>query len=67
MALSSDAGWLLLRDVDKGTRVTTRVPGCFDDYRNPASVEHSVHNSVAQRVYQSRWNTKTSRTMGSSW
>ena len=49
--ISSDAGGVLLREVDKRTGVTERVSRCFVDYRNRASVEHSVHELVSQRVY----------------
>ena len=49
--ISSDAGGVLLREVDKRTGVTARVSRCFVDYRNRASVEHSVHELVSQRVY----------------
>ena len=49
--ISSDAGGVLLREVDKRTGVTARVSRYFVDYRNPASVEHSVHELVSQRVY----------------
>ena len=49
--ISSDAGGVLLREVDKRTGVTSRVSRCFVDYRNPASVEHSVGDLVSQRLY----------------
>ena len=49
--ISSDAGGVLLREVDKRTGVTARMSRCFVDYRNRASVEHDVHELVSQRVY----------------
>ena len=49
--ISSDAGGVLLREVDKRTGVTARVSSCFVDYRNPASVEYNVHELVSQRFY----------------
>ena len=49
--ISSDAGALLLREVDQRIGVLDRLANCFTDYRNPNSVEHSVHALVAQRVY----------------
>ena len=49
--ISSDAGGVLLREVDKRTGLTARVSRCLVDYRNPASVEHSVHELVSQRLY----------------
>ena len=49
--ITSDGGGLLLREVDQRIGLLHRLAGCFDDYRNPNSVEHSVHALVAQRVY----------------
>ena len=49
--ISSDAGGVLLREVEKRTGVTARMSRCFVDYRNRASVEHDVHELVSQRVY----------------
>ena len=49
--ISSDAGGVLLREVDKRTGLTERVSRCLVDYRNRASVEHSVHELVSQRLY----------------
>ena len=49
--ISSDAVGVLLRELDKRTGLTARVAGCFVDYRNPASVEHNVHELVSQRLY----------------
>ena len=49
--ISSDAGGVLLREVDKRTGLTARVARCFVDYRSPASVEHNVHELVSQRLY----------------
>ena len=49
--ITSDGGGLLLRDVDKRLGLLDRLAGCFDDYRNPGSVEHSVNALVSQRVY----------------
>ena len=49
--ISSDAGGVLLREVDKRTGLTARVSRCLVDYRNPASVEHRVHELVSQRLY----------------
>jgi Transposase DDE domain group 1 len=49
--ISSDAGGLLLREVEKRTGIVERLAGCFRDYRDPRWVEHSVFQLVAQRVY----------------
>ena len=49
--ITSDGGGLLLREVDQRLGLLGRLAACFTDYRNPNSVEHSVHSLVAQRVY----------------
>ena len=49
--ISSDAGGVLLREVDKRIGLTQRISRCFADYRNPGSVEHCVEELVSQRVY----------------
>ena len=49
--LSSDGGGVLLREVDQRLGLLQRLAGGFRDYRNPNSVEHSVRELVAQRVY----------------
>lgn len=50
-AISSDGGAVLLREVDRRLRLTARLAACFDDRRDPARIEHSVGELVAQRVY----------------
>ena len=40
--LSTDAGALLLRQVDANLGLTQRLAQCFDDGRNQVWVEHSV-------------------------
>jgi hypothetical protein len=49
--LTSDGGGVLLREVDYRLGVLPRLAGCFRDYRNPNSIEHSVRALLAQRVY----------------
>jgi hypothetical protein len=49
--LSSDAGALLLGQVDDGLRVTERFAALFTDHRDPDSTEHSVLDLLRQRVY----------------
>ncbi len=48
--ITSDAGALLLREVDLATRTLERFASCFTDHRNPAYVEHSVKDLITQRV-----------------
>lgn len=48
--ISSDAGALLLRDVDCTLRLTERVAACFQDGRDPDLIEHTVRTLVMQRI-----------------
>jgi hypothetical protein len=48
--LSSDAGVLLLRDLDRSMGLTRRLAECFTDRRDPRRIEHSVSTLVGQRV-----------------
>lgn len=49
--LTSDSGGLLLREVEERRRVIGRFARCFTDHRDGRSVEHTVKELVAQRVY----------------
>jgi len=49
--ITSDAGSLILREVDKKLRIIDRSAECFTDHRDPDRIEHSVGELVAQRVY----------------
>ena len=48
--LTSDAGALLLRRVDRVLDLSGRVAGCFADHRCQDLVEHSVQALVCQRI-----------------
>lgn len=48
--ITSDAGGLLLREADRAIGLFDRLADCFTDHRNPALIEHSVRELVAQRV-----------------
>lgn len=50
-AITSDAGGLLLREVEKRTAIVAQFAACFRDHRDPARIEHTVGELVAQRVY----------------
>ena len=50
-AITSDAGALLLGEVEAKYGIIDRFAGCFTDYRDPERIEHSVDDLVAQRVY----------------
>jgi len=47
----SDGGVLLLRRVDERTGLTQAAARVFGDERRSASVQHSVHSLLAQRIY----------------
>lgn len=49
--MSSDAGALLLREADHKINLLPRFSQCFLDGRDPALIEHSVEQMLAQRVY----------------
>ncbi|PIE51491.1 hypothetical protein CSA37_10810 [Candidatus Fermentibacteria bacterium] len=49
--VSTDGGALLLREVEARTGVISELADCFQDHRNPALIEHTVEELVAQRVY----------------
>jgi len=49
--ISSDAGGVLLREVEKRTEILKRLAGCFRDYRNEDRIEHTVGSLIRQRVY----------------
>ena len=49
--ITSDAGDLLLREVAEGSRVLRSFAECFEDFRSPVLIEHSVLELVSQRVY----------------
>ena len=49
--ITSDAGGLLLREVDRGVGIVRRLAACFTDYRRAERVEHRVEELIAQRIY----------------
>ena len=49
--MTSDAGGLLLRETDRRLKLLPRLAQCFLDGRDPARVQHSVGEMLAQRVY----------------
>jgi hypothetical protein len=50
-AITTDAGGLLLREVEKRTAIIERFAACFRDHRVKEQIEHTVRELVAQRVY----------------
>ena len=49
--MTSDAGALLLREVDSATKIAQQFAACLEDFRDPDLIEHSVSELVGQRIY----------------
>ena len=49
--ITSDAGALLLREVEQRTGILKQLSVCFTDHRRPDRIEHSVSELLSQRVY----------------
>jgi hypothetical protein len=49
--ITSDAGGLLLREVEAKTGLLAELARCFDDFRDPELIEHSVEALIKQRVF----------------
>ncbi len=49
--LTSDAGAVLLRDLEKKINLFPRLAQCFTDYRNPKKVEHPAEQLLRQRTF----------------
>ena len=49
--ITTDAGGLLLREVEQRTGIIQRFAACFTDYRDPRFTEFTVEELVAQRIY----------------
>jgi hypothetical protein len=50
-AITSNAGALLLGQVDRGLELVSRFAQCFTDRRDPRYVEHRVATLVGQRIF----------------
>ena len=49
--ISGEGGALLLREVERQTGLIRRFAECFEDFRDPGSIDHSVYELVAQRIF----------------
>jgi len=49
--ITSDAGGLLLREVEQYTGVIHRLAACFTDHRDEDLIEHSVEELLRQRIF----------------
>ena len=48
--ITSDAGALLLRQVDQRLSLIDQVADCFTYHRNPDRIQHSLRTLIAQRI-----------------
>ena len=48
--ITSDAGLLLLRRVDRHLSVSDQVADCFTDHRDPKRIHYSLRTLIAQRI-----------------
>jgi len=49
--ITSDAGVLLLQEVERRCAIVEQFAHCFDDHRDSGRVEHDVRDLLAQRVF----------------
>ena len=49
--ITSDAGGLLLSEVESRFEILKQFAACFTDHRNPILTEHALEELLAQRVY----------------
>lgn len=50
--VSSDAGLILLREVERRTGTIGRLSRCIDDKRDPRYIDHTIRELLTQRVMQ---------------
>jgi len=50
--ISSDTGFILLREIDECFGVIGPMSGCLEDRRSPVHAKHSLVQMIRQRVYQ---------------
>jgi len=49
--ITSDGGALLLKQLEQRTGIVRRFAACFEDYRCPDRIEHSLLDLIQQRVF----------------
>ena len=49
--LTSDAGGLLLPQVERATGILRQFAACFTDHRDPERIEHTLLQLLSQRIY----------------
>jgi hypothetical protein len=57
--ITSTAGALLLRQLDRGIGLVRRFSQCFVDRRDPRFVEHRVETLVGQRIFAPAYHLAT--------
>jgi len=50
--ISSDVGFLLMREIDDRFKIFDPMKDCLEDFRSPAHTKHGLVQMVRQRVYQ---------------
>jgi hypothetical protein len=50
--ISSDTGFILLREIDERFKIIDPMKNCLEDLRSPAQTKHALVQMVRQRVYQ---------------
>jgi hypothetical protein len=50
--ISSDSGFILLREIDDGFRIIDPMKDCLEDLRSPTHTKHLLVQMVRQRIYQ---------------
>jgi hypothetical protein len=49
--ITSDAGIILMAELDKKLKISEKFAECFQDHRNLSYIDYSVHQLVSQRIY----------------
>jgi hypothetical protein len=49
--VTSDAGLTLIAEIDRKLQITSRFAQCFQDYRQPNRIDHSIESLIKQRIY----------------
>ncbi len=49
--VTSDAVLSLITEIDRKLQITSQFAQCFQDYRKPNRIDHSIERLIAQRIY----------------
>jgi hypothetical protein len=49
--VTSDAGLSLIAEIDRKLQITSQFAQCFQDYRKPYRIDHSIESLIKQRIY----------------